>query len=137
MNKIRRFFELKEQWKQSSEADRVIIDQQMTALLDSMTDQEIDLLSIGVQEDFDKIHQEVSDIENQLSLRERLEPVLPFLSVSKLSKDYFHKSSSWFYQRLNGNRIHGKVCQFTDEELKILDMALKDIGKRISSLNIV
>lgn len=136
MNKARRFFELKEQWKQSSEADRVIIDQQITNLLDSMTDQEMDLLSIGVQEDFDKIHQEVSDIENQLTIRERLDPILPYLSVSKLSKEYFNKSSSWFYQRLNGNKIHGKVCRFTDEELKVLDMALKDIGKRISSLHL-
>ena len=137
MNKARRFFELKEQWKQSSETDRVIIDQQITDLLDSMTDQEMDLLSVGVQEDFDKIHQEVSDIENQLTIRERLDPILPYLSVSKLSKEYFNKSSSWFYQRLNGNKIRGKVCRFTNEELKILDMALKDIGKRISSLNIV
>lgn len=136
MDKIKRFFELKEQWKQSPEADRPAIDSQITDLLDGMTERELELLSTGIQGDFDKMRQEISDIKEQLSIRERMTPVLAYLSVSKLSKDYFNKSSSWFYQRLNGNRIHGKVCRFTEEELKTLDRALKDIGKRIASVHI-
>ena len=110
MDKVNRFFELKELWKQSAEVDRFSIDRQITELMDSMTDQEVELLAVGVQNDFDNIHQEVAEIKEQLTIRERLGPVLPYLSVSKLSKDYFNKSSSWFYQRLNGNKIHGKVC---------------------------
>ena len=102
-----------------------------------MTDHEVEQLAVGVQNDFDNIHQEAAEIKEQLTIRERLEPVLPYLSVSKLSKDYFNKSSSWFYQRLNGNKIHGKVCRFTDKELETLDMALKDICRRISSLQLV
>jgi hypothetical protein len=105
--------------------------------MNGMADQEIEELAIGVQKDFDNIHQELADIREQLTIRERLEPILPYLSVSKLSKDYFNKSSSWFYQRLNGNKIHGKVCRFTDKELETLDMALKDISQRISSLRLV
>lgn len=137
MDKVNRFFELKELWKQSAEADRSSIDRQITELMDSMTDQEVEQLAVGLQNDFDNIHQEVAEIKEQLTIRERLEPVLPYLSVSKLSKDYFNKSSSWFYQRLNGNKIHGKVCRFTDKELETLDMALKDISQRISSLQLV
>ena len=137
MDKVNRFLELKELWKQSAEADRSTIDRQITELMDSMTDQEMEQLAVGVQNDFDNIHKEVADIKEQLTIRERLEPVLPYLSVSKLSKDYFNKSSSWFYQRLNGNKIHGKVCRFTDKELETLDMALKDISQRISSLRLV
>lgn len=137
MDKVNRFFELKELWKQSAEADRSTIDRQITELMDSMTDQEVEQLTTGVQKDFDNINQEIADIKEQLTIRERLEPVLPYLSVSKLSKDYFNKSSSWFYQRLNGNKIHGKVCRFTDKELETLDMALKDISRRISSLQLV
>lgn len=137
MDKVNRFFELKELWKQSAEADRPAIDQQISELMDSMTDQEVEQLTVGVQNDFDNIHQEVADIKEQLTIRERLEPVLPYLSISKLSKDYFNKSSSWFYQRLNGNKIHGKVCRFTEQELATLDMALKDISQRISSLRLV
>lgn len=137
MDKVNRFFELKELWKQSAEADRSSIDRQITELMDSMTDQEVEQLAVGVQNDFDNVHQEVAEIKEQLTIRERLEPVLPYLSVSKLSKDYFNKSSSWFYQRLNGNKIHGKVCRFTDKELETLDMALKDISQRISSLQLI
>ena len=124
MNKVKRFFELKKQWKQSAEADRSSIDRQITELMDSMTGQEVEQLAVGVKNDFDNVHQEIAEIKEQLTIRERLEPVLPYLSVSKLSKDYFNKSSSWFYQRLNGNKIHGKVCRFTDKELETLDMAL-------------
>ena len=137
MDRVNRFFELKELWKQSAEADRSTIDRQITELMDSMTDQEVEQLTVGVQNDFDNIHQEVDNIKEQLTIRERLEPVLPYLSISKLSNDYFNKSSSWFYQRLNGNKIHGKVCRFTDKELETLDMALKDISQRISSLRLV
>ena len=137
MNKVKRFFELKKQWKQSAEADRSSIDRQITELMDSMTGQEVEQLAVGVQNDFDNVHQEIAEIKEQLTIRERLEPVLPYLSVSKLSKDYFNKSSSWFYQRLNGNKIHGKVCRFTDKELETHDMALKDISQRLSSLQLV
>ncbi len=137
MDKVNRFFELKELWKQSAEVDRFSMDRQITELMDSMTDQEVELLAVGVQNDFDNVHQEVAEIKEQLTIRERLGPVLPYLSVSKLSKDYFNKSSSWFYQRLNGNKIHGKVCRFTDKELETLDMALKDISQRLSSLQLV
>lgn len=137
MDKVKRFFELKQLWKQSAEVDRAAIDKQIAELLESMTDPETDQLTVGVQKDFDAIHQEVADIKEQLTIRERLEPVLPYLSVSNLAKHYFGKSSSWFYQRLNGNRMHGKVCRFTKDELATLDMALKDISQRISALRLV
>lgn len=137
MDNISRFFELKELWKQSSESDRLAIDRQISELLDSLTEEETNLLTVGVQEDFDKIHQEVADIKEQLTVRERLEPILPYLSISFLAKKYYGKSSSWFYQRLNGNKIHGKVCRFTEEELTTLDMALKDISKQLLSLRLV
>lgn len=74
------FFELKELWKQSAEADRTIIDKQITELLDSMTDQETEQLTAGVQNNFDNIHEEVAEIKEQLTIWEWLEPVSPYLS---------------------------------------------------------
>lgn len=137
MDKVKRYFELKEQWKRTPEAERSAIDTEMTALMDVMTDQDMEQLTIAVQGDFDRIHDELDEIKELLSIREQLEPVLPYLSVSNLARDYFGKSSSWFYQRLNGNKVHGKVCKFTEEELARLDLALKDIGKRIGGLSLV
>lgn len=136
MDKVNRFFELKKLWKQSSEEDRSTIDRQIAQLLDRMSEEETVQLAKGVQQDFDNIHNEVAEIKEQLTIRERLEPILPYISVSNLAKNYFGKSSSWFYQRLNGNIIHGKACRFTKEELETLNTALKDIGNKISSLSV-
>ena len=61
MDRVNRFFELKELWKQSAEADRPAIDRQITELMNGMADQEIEELAIGVQKDFDNIHQELAD----------------------------------------------------------------------------
>lgn len=137
MEKVKRFFELKQLWKTSSEAERYAVDREITELMDNMTEKEIEELTMGVQQDFVAIQQEIADIRTQLTIREQLEPVLPYLCVSKLTKQYFNKSSSWFYQRLNGNKIHGKVCRFTDKELETLNLALKDISQRIAKLQLL
>ena len=136
MDKVKQYFELKERWKRTPETERSTIDAELTALMTSMTDQDVERLTIAVKDDFERIHEEVHEIKEILSIRERLEPVLPYLSVSNLAKDYFGKSSSWFYQRLNGNSVHGKVCKFTEEELSRLDMALKDISRRIGAVEL-
>ena len=62
-----------------------------------------------------------------------MEQVLPFLSISALAKHYFGKSASWFYQRLNGNIVHGKPCRFTPEELEKVKLALNDIKDKLSA----
>ena len=49
MDKVKRFFELKELWKKSPENDRPTIDRQITDLLDSMDEKETELLTAGVQ----------------------------------------------------------------------------------------
>ncbi len=66
-------------------------------------------------------------------LREKLNDVLPIVSVSYLSKTYFHKSPQWFYQRLNGNSVNGKPARFTGDELKVLRGALLDISGKLSA----
>lgn len=70
----------------------------------------------------------MKDIRRTISIRRQLAPVLPFLSVSYLSKTYFGKSSSWFYQRLNGNIVNGKAASFTPEDLNTLSLALTELG---------
>lgn len=66
-------------------------------------------------------------------LREKLNDVLPIVSVSYLAKTYFRRSPQWFYQRLNGNCVNGKSAQFTNDELKVLHNALLDISGRIGA----
>ena len=106
-----------------------------------MSDEEQKQLSIAVSDDLQKIRQEVGELKRTLSARELMEPILPFISVSALAKEYFGKSASWFYQRLNGtswfyqrlngNMVHGKPVSFTQEELTVLAHALNDMASKL------
>lgn len=136
MDKVKRFFELKELWKKASEVERSNIDQELSCLMDSMNETERESLIEGVNDDFKRIGKEVADIRRTLSIRQQMEPILPYISVSSLAKDYFGKSTSWFYQRLNGNIVHGKSVAFTDKELNILKDALNDVASKLNKVTI-
>lgn len=135
MDKVKRFFELKELWKKSDESQRAEIDKEISSLMADLSPEEDTLLVEGVKEDFARIHKDIADIEEQL-VRRQMQEVLPILSVSYLAKHYFGKSTSWFYQRLNGNKVNGKVASFTREEIAILNEALQDISKKVGALSI-
>ncbi|WP_288361471.1 DUF5053 domain-containing protein [uncultured Bacteroides sp.] len=136
MDKVKRFFELKEQWKKASDVERNDIDRELSALMDSMNEIEQENLIAGVSDDFKRMRQEVADIRRTLSIRQQMEPILPYISVSSLAKDYFGKSASWFYQRLNGNIVHGKAAAFTDRELSVLVDALKDVASKLDKVTV-
>lgn len=70
---------------------------------------------------------------DELLLRQKLEDILPVISVSYLAKNYFKKTPQWFYQRLNGNNVNGKEAHFTHKELETLALALKEIGQKLSA----
>ena len=53
------------------------------------------------------------------------------ISWGRIASDYFQKSVSWFYQRLNEVDGHGNPCQFTTEEKEQLRGALIDLSERI------
>lgn len=94
----------------------------------SFADKDIDTFASGLIECAKATNKEAAE----MLLRERLESVLPFISVSALAKTYFKRSPQWFYQRLNGSVVNGKRVKFNPTELKTLSDALLDIGKRVS-----
>lgn len=55
------------------------------------------------------------------------------INVSKLAKDYFHKSPSWFAQKLKGLTVCNKERAFTTEEYNQLAHALRDISDRLKN----
>ena len=101
-----------------------------------MNEKETDALTEGVSQDFSRMHQEAEDIKEILTIRKQLEPVLPYISIANFAKKYFGKTSSWFYQRLNGNIVHGKRATFTSEEIKTLNEGLKDLCNRLGSIKV-
>lgn len=72
----------------------------------------------------------------EFRVKEAIEPMIPALNLSFIAENYFHKSRSWFSQRLNGATVNGKPARFTSEELDVLAYALKDISKKIADINI-
>ena len=72
----------------------------------------------------------------EIILREQLKDILPVVSLAYISKTYFKKTRQWLYQRINGSLVNGKPARFTPEEIDTLNLALKDIGNRLSSINV-
>lgn len=88
------------------------------------------------------ISERLKEVDNKIyyieenTIKLQLHEVAEIVSLSYLAKNYFKKSRSWLYQRLNGNVVNGKPARFTEEELITFNNALQDISKKIGSLNI-
>ncbi|GHT04875.1 hypothetical protein AGMMS49525_11670 [Bacteroidia bacterium] len=107
-----------------SDGEREAIDREMDALLHSDKSGFENAMLSAIKETNQRV-------EEQL-LRQKLEGVLPAISVSYLAKNYFNKSPQWFYQRLNGNSVNGKPAKFTPNELMKLRDSLTDISTKIN-----
>lgn len=79
---------------------------------------------------------ELKEVRHEVEALKAVKGISDMISFKYIAENYFKKSKAWFSQRLNGNRVHGKVCRFTDEELDTLRFALQDISKKIGSLSI-
>jgi hypothetical protein len=83
-----------------------------------------------------KACREAEDLIEFMTVRNQLERILPYVSVSAIAKEYFGKSRQWLYQRINNSKVNGKPAKFNKEEIKILSEALNDIGKKIQEASI-
>lgn len=70
-------------------------------------------------------------------IRQQLGDVPDILSMSYIAKNYFGKSRTWLYQRINGNNVNGKPAYFTRSEREQLQEALHDIGKKLSAITLI
>lgn len=61
----------------------------------------------------------------------KLKDVLLMVTWGKISNQYFGKSSSWFYNKMNNRDGNGGEGTFTEEEIVILKGALVDFADRI------
>ena len=82
------------------------------------------------------IEHSIDGIEKELKIRDQLKEVTDILPLSYIAKNYFGKSAAWLYQRINGNKVRGKVYTLNREEVATFNRALKEIGSKISSLSI-
>ena len=65
------------------------------------------------------------------TMKATLEDILLAVSWADISREYFGKSGSWLYHKLNGIDGNKKPIDFTTEERYQLKGALIDLSERI------
>ncbi|MBQ9525133.1 MAG: DUF5053 domain-containing protein [Bacteroidaceae bacterium] len=64
-------------------------------------------------------------------MKKKLKDILMIVSWRELSNTYFHKSSSWFYHKMDGIDGNGGKGGFTETEALQLRGALIDMSERL------
>ena len=82
------------------------------------------------------IGNELDEVKKEAEVLKTVKSISEMISFKYIAETYFNKSKAWFSQRLNGNKVHGKVCRFSEDELQTLRYALQDISKKIGSLSL-
>ena len=70
-------------------------------------------------------------------IKKKLGEMPKALSMSYIARRYFGKTSTWLYQRINGNKVNGKEARFTNDEAHKLQEALHDLGSKLSAIVLV
>ena len=84
------------------------------------------------------ISQKMEQLQSEvLTLREQLaEEDYKLLPLRYIAQEYFGKSAAWLSQRLNGSEVRGHIYTLNSEQKDIFNRAVKEIGQRISSLQL-
>ena len=90
-------------------------------------------LEKGVIE-FDEGMRKVIEEADEMIFRAKLGDLPDALSLSYIAKKYFGKSRGWLMQKVNGNRVNGKIAVFTDEERLVFRRALQDLSEKMSAV---
>lgn len=64
-------------------------------------------------------------------MKKRIRDIQMAISWREFANTYFHRSSSWFYHKLDGIDGNGGEGGFTEEEAEQLRGALIDLSERI------
>lgn len=86
-----------------------------------------------------QIENEIESVNEELDsmiIKNQLQKSYEILPISYIAKNYFNKSTSWLYQRINGTKVRGRVYTLNEKEKAIFNNALKDIAKEIGSISI-
>lgn len=118
------------------EAKNEIERQAIQKELDVLREQDPEAWGWAMVENAKETANEARELSQSIRLREQLEEILPFVSLSYIAKHYFDKSESWIYQRINGNIVNGKEASFNKKELETFTFALHDIGQKLTQVEV-
>lgn len=81
------------------------------------------------------IHSTAKEVSD-LTIAEKMGEATKMISMAYIAKTYFGKSRSWLAHKINGNKVNGKVVEFTDEERSTFKHALTDMSQKLGSLGV-
>ena len=125
---------LLEKWHTLSpeEEDQFIKDN--ITVFNAMSDSEKELFLNDFDSEAKKACDEAEELIEVLTMRDQLEPILPYISLSTIAEQYFGKSRQWLYQRINGNIVNGKPAKLTSGEKDVLKNAISDIIQKLQGV---
>ena len=114
-----------------SKEEKADFDVRFKKMLASKTPEEKKIFAEAFFEGRKQEIEKARKLAEYVDLRLKLASILDAISLAYISENYFHKSRSWFNQRLNNNLVNGNPASFNQEELKLLSFALDEIGTRM------
>jgi len=111
-----------------NDSERNAVDIQMKELINEDSEKFAEAMIASAKETADKA--------TQLAMKQKLEEVIPAISLVYIAKTYFNKTDAWLYQRINGNIVNGKPAVFTPKEMETMKFALNDLSNKLNSLSV-
>ena len=87
----------------------------------------------GINEFDDGMRKIIAEADEMI-FRAKLGDLPEALSFSYIAQKYFGKSRGWLMQKVNGNKVNGKIASFTDEERQQFREALQDLSKKMTAV---
>jgi len=134
MNEVEKY--LAEWHTLKTEEDFAAFDKKIKSEQAYRSEAELEEISRQFAEGAEKAIEKAKELIEELTIKQQLEPIIKYASLSTIAKEYFGKSKEWLYQRLNGNTVNGKPAKFTNEEKETLKAALNDISKKFQDVSI-
>jgi hypothetical protein len=117
-----------------------IKDPKVRAYFDDVTEGKIPTITLTADEyeqgvdQFDEGMRKIIADADEMIFRAKLGDLPDALSFSYIAQKYFGKSRGWLMQKVNGNRVNGRIAAFTDEERRQFREALQDLSEKMSAV---
>ena len=121
-------------------ATKNIEDPKIRAYFDDVTEGKAPAIKLTAEEyeqgvsQFDDGMRKIIAEADEMIFRAKLGDLPNALSFSYIAQKYFGKSRAWLMQKVNGNKVNGKVAAFTHEERCQFREALKDLSEKMSAI---
>lgn len=121
-------------------ATKNIKDPKVRAYFDDVTEGKTPAVALAADEYeqgvelFDEGMRKIIADADEMIFRAKLGDLPDALSFSYIAQKYFGKSRGWLMQKVNGNRVNGKIAAFTDEERRQFREALQDLSEKMAAV---